>query len=391
MLEFLKSLWIIIGCTIVVFCLLEICARMVGPHILYEKKQAYSPGDSLVERKNFIPDAYANANWFSDLKRDYRNYTNHIKKDEGHSYLHWDNSPFNSKYINNDFIDSKNGKLVFRRSWEVNTLNTPSEHVNLYFFGGSTMWGYGARDEYTIPSCVIKILSQEYGIQARAFNFGVLGFQSTQEVISLFKKIHVFDKDRGKKIVIFLDGLNDIWTGLSQSSSMDLMIGKSALRWRFTYSNFIRNALSKLKSIQLLSLIFKVNKDIPYSNHLSREIIKNYKMNQYLSEAICASRNILSLHYWQPLLATKKHLSNYEKKELNFSKIYQKGLSVSKHTCSTISHHISSYKFHNISNIFDKYKTSMYIEPVHYTEEGNRIIATRIALDIKKVILDQKL
>ena len=50
-------------------------------------------------------------------------------------------------------------------------------------FGGSTMWGTGARDACTIPSLLARAL-QGRGMSLEIINFGETGYVRTQEVIT---------------------------------------------------------------------------------------------------------------------------------------------------------------------------------------------------------------
>jgi len=60
--------------------------------------------------------------------------------------------------------------------------------VHLFAFGGSTMWGWGARDDYTIVSYLSKLLDEK-GYPAEVTNYGQLNYVSTQEVIALLRCI----------------------------------------------------------------------------------------------------------------------------------------------------------------------------------------------------------
>ena len=64
-------------------------------------------------------------------------------------YNYWTVAPFDGEYIN---INSQG--IRFTPSF------TEDESArNIYFFGGSTMWGEGARDQYTIAGHVAKFTS----------------------------------------------------------------------------------------------------------------------------------------------------------------------------------------------------------------------------------------
>src|SRR3954451_8179244 len=76
-------------------------------------------------------------------------------------------------------------------------------------FGGSTLCGIGARDHYTIPSFLSKMLTQAFPERIRVTNYGTTGFVNTQEMILLIRELQ-----RGcrPQIVIFYDGYNDTFS-----------------------------------------------------------------------------------------------------------------------------------------------------------------------------------
>ncbi|MEZ0231170.1 MAG: SGNH/GDSL hydrolase family protein, partial [Planctomycetota bacterium] len=72
----------------------------------------------------------------------------------------------------------------------------------VFFLGGSTMWGTGARDEGTIPSLVAR----RTGWRVR--NYGEAGYVSTQERFLLELELQ-----RGERpdVVVLYDGVNDVF------------------------------------------------------------------------------------------------------------------------------------------------------------------------------------
>ncbi|MER3445854.1 MAG: hypothetical protein C4291_03015 [Candidatus Dadabacteria bacterium] len=81
-------------------------------------------------------------------------------------------------------------------------------------FGGSTMWGTEARDDFTIPSILSKKLWRR-GIRCDIVNFSGSGYVSTQEVIAL-----LIELQRGNipNLVIFYDGINDTYSAYQHNS-----------------------------------------------------------------------------------------------------------------------------------------------------------------------------
>ena len=78
--------------------------------------------------------------------------------------------------------------------------------ITIWTFGGSTMVGYGAPDQFTIPAYLAVIFNRD-GQCIRLVNYGAGGWQSTQSRIQLTQSLA-----RGGRpdSVIFYDGINDV-------------------------------------------------------------------------------------------------------------------------------------------------------------------------------------
>ena len=95
-------------------------------------------------------------------------------------------------------------------------------HYNVFFFGGSTGFGYGVRDEDTVASRLQQALGSREGRPVRVYNFAHGGFNSVQERLALERLValgYVPDS------AVFLDGMNDF-----QAGSQALLLTKAATR-----------------------------------------------------------------------------------------------------------------------------------------------------------------
>ena len=81
---------------------------------------------------------------------------------------------------------------------------TPNDKSSkaIFFFGGSTMWGSGVSDEFTIPS-VFASITQDY----EAFNFGEAAYTAHQSLETLIKLLQAGERP---DVVVFYDGVNEI-------------------------------------------------------------------------------------------------------------------------------------------------------------------------------------
>src|SRR5581483_10245411 len=106
-------------------------------------------------------------------------------------------SPFAGRFHN---VDDE-GR---RRTW--NRAPADPSAIDVWVFGGSTAWGFGERDDGTIPSALSRLLA-DAGWSVRVENRAQIGYVSTQEVIALQRALL---GSRAPRVVIFYDGFNDV-------------------------------------------------------------------------------------------------------------------------------------------------------------------------------------
>jgi hypothetical protein len=86
------------------------------------------------------------------------------------------------------------------------TVATPDPDVTIWLFGGSTVYGFGQRDEHTIASELVREAAAD-GRRARVVNYGVSAYVLAQEAT-------VFESElaagRRPDVAVFFDGVNDI-------------------------------------------------------------------------------------------------------------------------------------------------------------------------------------
>jgi hypothetical protein len=112
-------------------------------------------------------------------------------------------SDYNSTYVN---VNGFERKCI--PSEIINPLSPDT--IDIFFFGGSTMYGWNLSDAETIPSQVLSIYKKKYpdGKSVRIRNYGITYYYSKQELMLLSKLI--FEGQR-PEIVVFMDGLNDFY------------------------------------------------------------------------------------------------------------------------------------------------------------------------------------
>jgi lysophospholipase L1-like esterase len=181
--------WQLAGLTLIYFVVLNIVAKLA----------LMAVGEQPVDmeyRTSELIDAYGNAPWIKDYVAG-----ESLLRPRWHSYVYFIPSPLRTKFIN---IDGAGLRLTLSPS-------TAGPHsgdrpLRIFMFGGSTMWGLGARDNYTIPSLLSGALARRGISGVEVTNFGQIGYVSTQEALLLFEQLR---KGNVPDLAIFYDGIND--------------------------------------------------------------------------------------------------------------------------------------------------------------------------------------
>jgi len=197
----------------------------------------------------------------------------------------------------------------------------PAEHTYvIYFFGGSTAWGSGVRDQGTIPSLLSKKLCEQ-GYNVQMTNFGESGYTSTQEIIRLLLELQ---KGNQPDIVIFYDGFNDV-----NSAKSNLIAGYpyyvSARKKEF-------NSHDNLNIAPLFNDFYKLtDKYIPKQQwiepqldiELAHDTAHLYLKNNQIIRAMENEFDFKSFFFWQPTIYTKQVLSPDEKNNINMDSVLE--------------------------------------------------------------------
>lgn len=371
------------GCvTIFITVVALIIMELILSPIVHSKSWLNRPLTSLniADEYYVVPPSYTNATWFEDYRQEFKAAVTF----DWQPYLYWNTKPFSGKYINVS-------EARARKTWSSpKIVDTQNKKKKIFMFGGSTMWGWGARDDYTIPSLVSRRLSEEYDTNAEITNFGEVGFVSTQEVLRL-----IFEIQKGNipDIVVFYNGLNDVYSALrpgqigvagvvcDEFQRKKLFEGKYPV-FSWIYENYIIQS-GMFKAILRLLNKDKTNPvvlDPKQIETISEDITRVYQKNLNLIQALSKKYNFDVLCYWQPTIFSKKNLSDFEKE---LEKVAQTEL-FNKAVFKRVSEKVKKIEhntFHDISNILEM-KTTYYIDFSHIDEKGNDVIATRIARDL---------
>jgi lysophospholipase L1-like esterase len=250
-------------------------------------------------------------------------------------------------------------------------------------FGGSTMWGYGARDEYTIPSQLANYLDSEdksFKIQ----NLGQLGYISTQSVIRLFLEIQ---RNNMPDIVIFYDGVNDVFAKYAEKAGMNHSRFKvERILSRPSWVNLFEDYIESSPFLNLVRSAFPLLRESKGSSGISREelelcaeeTIDEYLANVTLVQKLAKAYNFQAFFLWQPIIFFKETLTPFEKTELNntMGRRLEDLKFLYKRTDSLLNENSSDVI--NLSHLFQKNDKLIFLDPWHVNESGNKHITEAI-------------
>jgi lysophospholipase L1-like esterase len=326
-------------------------------------------------------DSYQNAPWIKDYDREIFTSYNSTWR----SYVYWRRTPHQGKYIN---IDRQGIRYTTPSNL---TDGEARKKLKIFMFGGSTMWGEGVRDQYTLPSLVCQDLSV-HKIKAGITNFGEVGYVNTQELIEL-----VLQLERGNipDVVVFYDGFNDVYSawqnsmeGLPQNESNRELEYNITKRYNTLRKEFFLKTIDQFyltKTLKNWTNIGRPSKSaVKDTNGLEKKILDVYLNNIKIIVALGKAYGFVPIFYWEPVIYTKKNLTHFEQKYISkpIGALYDTTHALLKVNQSKL----VDYNFHDITGLFLETKEPVYLDYCHSNEEAHKIIARRIAQDITAAV-----
>lgn len=381
----IRSLWLLVGVIVLMIFFIEIVASVLlklgfffNPITAFIGHDTCIEPGSVVAKRAETPDAYANAQWFPEYRNEARDIFRYIKWD---AYNYWKVEPFNKKYININTDKT-------RKSWSL-TKKTKNK-INIYFYGGSTTWGWGVRDNYTIPSLVGKHLYQDFGINSNIINYGMLGYVHSQEIVELYKTLR---SHKVPDVVVFYDGLNDVFSTY-QNGYPGLSQNESNRQEAFNQSDsekLLNLVLKHSSTFEIIRDIFskkytEMKKNQNFPDYIARSTLETYKQNLKFVQSLSAGYGFKPFFYWQPVIFNKPRLTPFEYKMKHFHDY----ASIYFLEANKLANQIKLPNFYDISNTFENISQPVYIDTWHLSEEGNNMIAARIAKDIARYLSNKQ-
>jgi lysophospholipase L1-like esterase len=304
-------------------------------------------------------------------------------------YVIWRRAPYKGETIE---IDENGLRRTFHSQ-------CTAPNYTIWVFGGSTLWGAGSPDWFTIPS----LLAEQYeksGKPACVINYGTTAWVNTQEVIKLMLELK--RASRKPDLVVFYDGVNDSFT-LNQSGMIDVPQNIDLLQRKFesgqpvqwgwtmplektpTMTESFRYLLQTNTARMIFSIASRLH---PPSSDSTRQVSNDqirrqmemaYLKNLEFVDALGQQYGFKRIFFWQPVIfAGHKALNGEEEAMLCHMREIHPGIQSVYQGMYDLAQKTSRPEFFDIADVFDTHPETIYIDFCHLSPEGNRLVAKRM-------------
>lgn len=300
----------------------------------------------------------------------------------------WGVMPWHGKYVNND--ESETG--IWRRTSNPSSGQCAGKHtVSVWMFGGSAVYGAGVPDWATLPSQLSRDLNSAATDCVVVSNFGVEGYTTNQELISLVEQLKA---SRHPDLVIFYDGINDSATADPPQGPLRAHYSYQTIKTRIEGSMGERlvELLRRSYAVQTVALMLAVVHRRPASalsgsdlKQQAAAVLDNYEANLQVVRALGKAYAFRTRCFWQPsLYYGQKPLVPFEKSEIDASGKDPRDATIRAAYEEAEQRSLKSRDFVFLGHVFDSVPDPIYIDQVHLGPQGNNLVAQALAEYLKR-------
>jgi hypothetical protein len=299
------------------------------------------------------------------------------------TYVEFREKPYTSPTIN---VDSEGRRRVPGSCERENAFT-------IWTFGGSTMFGYGAPDQFTIPAYLATIFSRGSRC-AKVVNYGAAYWQSSQSLVQL---IQALARGGRPDAVIFYDGINEVGIVASGGAPGGIASDAESLLERALDPPQLgipdRIARQSVLIRTLRNRVFRIPQkgrdeersrivaDIPGQ---ARAVAGIYAQNVRMVDALANEYGFKAYFFLQPFpLISGKKGTDMEKAILRKeTEQWDREADIfrSFYLAFGQNAYLASHpRYFDISGMFDGMAQELYADSAHLLPEGNKLVAERIA------------
>ncbi len=309
-------------------------------------------------------------------------------------YTYWTMAPFDGRYIH---IDKKGHRQT--------VLPTEADGPRVFMFGGSTMWGTGSRDAYTIPSQVADALGRQ-GVRANVINFGEIGYVSTQEVLALMLELR---EGNVPDVVVFYDGINDVISAIHNKVAG---IPHNEYRRRAEFNllsrsragdynrEFLSRCVNHSATVRITRAVLRrigPNKTVAEAKQVAKRgspelaagVTNAYMKNIEIVKLLADQYGFAALFYLQPVIFGKSKLSPYEQMQIEAATPYREFFDSCYGAIAREAGQVDGFR--DISGILAGCEEPCFLDFMHVDEEANGLVAESIARDLMKFLEEREI
>ena len=282
-------------------------------------------------------------------------------------YVYWVVDTFDGNYINV-------GADGLRQT--VNPTTIPVDALQLGIFGGSTAWGEGSRDAYTIPS-QLSIALANANVPMQVTNYAQTGYVSTQDLL-LFQSLLL----QGKTLdgAVFYGGFNDILSTYSQDY-VGLTLQEKDRVSDSEVGRTLRGGQPVIRPISV-SLADEDFTLMATKSSQAEAIVDRYLANMRMIQVLAEAYDVQVYFVWQPSIVFKQNLvegenTAYERMTLDrtgFAELYAQADAILREKIAD-----GNLPILLLSDLFNSDDRAIFYDLIHITEEGNTVVAQAIS------------
>jgi len=330
--------------------------------------------------------AYKNEPWGKEYWKEFLDARYHYEP-----FIEWNANEFHGKWVNMDHA----GK---RKTWISPGPISPSPK-QIFVMGGSAIWGIGARDDYTIPSDLSKLLNATNN-QYLISNYGIPAYTFLQEI---FKLMLLLKEGQRPDYIIFYDGSNDVWSAYREGIVVNLHNFED-IREKLEGSPItlgIKFVLSRLRIVQATEKTlaffypkfhYQEEKAAGFTEKqleaLGKDIAKNYKESANLVQNLSKTYNFNYTLFWQPVIFYEPRVAE---EEIKFDPHYRdKNLPELFKIVRANLVNSPPPRWVDLSEALHQAPKPIHIDFAHLTESGYAIMSAKIGAIVRDQIWQRR-
>jgi lysophospholipase L1-like esterase len=366
----LRTAWLLLGLTLLLLLAVELALR--GAFALKDRISGPPAVDPRV-----IRDGYGGESWPVE----------HVRELEAlaprwEPYAYFRQRPFAGRTIT---IDEAGRRAVWRPPAAAEPAGRAPARILL--LGGSSLWGYGARDDRTIPSILARSL-HERGVAAEFRNLSEIGYVNTQELVVLARELQ---SGYRPDVVLFYDGVNDTTSALlagkptlttnevNRAREFNLLQSPGRLIAALVGRVVADSAMQRLaQSIgrRILGAPTDLH-PVPAADPavLARGVVDGYRANVAIVDALAARYGFRPLFVWQPVVFSKAKPTPFEREEAGKYAWTAPIFAEVARAIEAAGDLRDRPDFVNLADVFREVDDLVFIDYCHTTEAGNARVA----------------